>query len=63
MRKVIKRGKRSKALSEVKPMQGCATGRMCGDFFGICLYFLIKCVAKISRPNVIAKFGVFFDKK
>ena len=35
--------KKSKALIEKKPVQGCATQRMWGgggwDFFGICRYF------------------------
>ena len=58
--------KKSKALIEKKPVQGCATQRMWGGvvgFFWNLSVFLTKCVDKISRPNVVNKFGVFFDKK
>ena len=34
-----------------------------GGFFWNMSVLLIKCVDKISRPNVVNKFGVFFDKK
>ena len=60
---MINREERSKALIEVKPVQGCATERMWGGFFWNLLVFLTKCVDKISRPNVVNKFGVFFNKK
>ena len=60
---MINREKRSKALSEVKPVQGYAMQRMWGRFFWNLSVFLTKCVDKISRPNVVNKFGVFFDKK
>ena len=57
---MINREKRSKALSEVKPVEGYP---MWGKFFLNLSVFLTKCVDKISRPNVVNKFGVFFDKK
>ena len=66
---MINREKRSKALSEVKPVQRCATQRMCvcvwggrGDFWNLSV-FLTKFVDTISGPNVVNKFGVFFGKK
>ena len=49
--------------SEAKPVQEYAMQRMWGRFFWNLPVFLTKCVDKISRPNVVDKFGVFFDKK
>ena len=60
---MINREKRSKALSEVKPVEGYAMQRMWERFFLNLSVFLTKFVDKISRPNVVDKFGVFFDKK
>ena len=37
------REKKSKALSEVKPVQWYAMQRMWGNFFGICQYFEKMC--------------------
>ena len=39
------------------PCTGCR-----GRFFWNLPVLLTKCVNKISRPNVVDKFGVFFDK-
>ena len=63
MRKVINKGKKSKTLSEVKPVEGCAMPGMWRKFFWNLSVFLTKCVSQISRPNVLDKFGVFSDKK
>ena len=58
-RKVINKEKRSKALSEVKPVQGCAMQRMGGEIFLEFVSIFDKMCRKISRPNVVDKFGVY----
>ena len=60
---MINREKRSKALSEAKPVQGYPMQRMWDGFFWNLSVILTKCVNKISRPNVADKFGVFFAQK
>ena len=64
-RKVINKEKRSKALSEVKPVQGCAMQRMGGGrFFWNLSVFLTKCVEKF--PDLMLSINleyIFFDKK
>ena len=58
--------KKSKALIEKKPVQGCATQRMWGGgvgFFWNLSVFLTKCVDKISRPNLLSINLEYFSTK